>query len=1650
MSVTGRLDFTDLDSPQAMPPIARAERAHRRNLGRVHSEMHSQELRTPPGSPLDSTSRRFMRTPESYQDLMTPERASRSTPTSRTSRMSDQDMIAMLTARLEDAMVIVSTQQRMLREHQKAAVRREYDMNPTEEKLPVTTTPVKMSTRITTEVAPDGYTVAEPQHENPKISSTIPQEESDEAKSAAADISVAGKESPEPSSLSVSKKSSIEQKPPSQSMEQTTESPPVTATVTHSAHRPPKLKDIHCRRFTGVEKYPGLGAGVEDFLNEFESAVRMERLLNKSQWSSELRASVLGTFLEDQAARAYHELAGTSDVSYEVLTAHLMKEFGCRLSQYELGKRLDTTKRAGDTWKEYVSYLKFIERLMEGDRSQLLLETVCNNACPDLKSTLLSKVDETNTNYNEELNKVVDFLIRLKGDGRRVGHNKQGGKNNPPRQQQHQGAPAGNSQKKQGWQQQQRGHSQQQQHGHNQQSKQRQRSKQQSQSPRQTDSGHANTSTRTFRCWNCDEPGHREADCPSPKKQQHGSAHQARPQSSQSDDDGDGSADLWMATSVTNRHATQVTSWLVDSGASHHMCSSADMLFGISPSDLVITVANGGLLQASVKGSCLLRVQSSDKTTIVMLHEVHFVPGLERNLLSVTELGEHGISSTFSRTQCRLINSYGTCVAVAARQGKLWILNGETVKNHEDAAAMFVGISRTTLQQWHERLGHVNFQDLLRMHSKGLTSDMEVLSKKLRFCLTCAEAKQTKSAQPTADTSTSAPTDEIGAVLGIDLKTDMNPDRNGNKHLLTIVDYGSSFNRVYLLQSKNEAAEHVMNFVPEFQRQYGVTVKVVRTDGGGEFQGREFVAFLKRHGIRQQLTLPDSSASNGKVERMHRTIMNAGRAMLWASKLPERYWGDAARYASYIRNHLPTRANADFKAPLHVLLDKPPKVGHILKFGSSCTVHVAHKAGASLKKRAEKGIVIGVSEQQKGYRILIPRTKKIVVSADVQNVDKLDVSDNEARTTLAELHGESGAEGSTDAFDSTKKNYDENPANQAGDQGPSGADELDNSSPSLRSSKVGMVLRSQNQKRKKQNSIDAASDSGEDEYAGSPVSAAAIRRVFGTRKKSRTADFSLPHDLITEVAGSASLMLTTAMTKMITPRNLTEAMATPEWPEWKAAIEKELADLQANGTWEVVRAPAGANMISSKWVFRIKFNNRGELERFKARLVARGFTQRYGIDFDQTYSPVLKITSLRLLVALAALWKRRLRQGDVPNAYVKAPLDRPILMKPPKGTPVANGTAWLLLKSLYGLKQSGLLWNREMNAFLLSLGFTRSKMDPCLYFRRYNSKLTLLGLYVDDVIIVSEVDADSDWVMRQLGIKFDIKDMGVAAKCLGISIEHTNDGILLHQHDTIEELLREMGMAECRPVSTPMDPSIAFDDDLMMEQTTIMRRAIGSLLWISNCTRPDITAAVNYLARFVARPRQSHWQGVKRVLRYLRGTTAFGLNYKYGQGVGSKVAVTIYSDADWAGDSTDAKSVSGAVLMVNSSAISWASKKQASVALSTMESEYVAAAMAMKDAVWVKQLLVELRLWTAKEAVLLQVDNQSAIKSMTNEMSSPRTKHINIRYHFIRDVIQQGDVTVKYCPTQQQIADIMTKPLQRIVFERLRDQLHMVKVVDMA
>ena len=378
-------------------------------------------------------------------------------------------------------------------------------------------------------------------------------------------------------------------------------------------------------------------------------------------------------------------------------------------------------------------------------------------------------------------------------------------------------------------------------------------------------------------------------------------------------------------------------------------------------------------------------------------------------------------------------------------------------------------------------------------------------------------------------------------------------------------------------------------------------------------------------------------------------------------------------------------------------------------------------------------------------------------------------------------------------------------------------------------------------------------------------------------------------------------------------------------------------------------------------------------------------------------------------------------------------------MRQPEGF-VATGQEHLVCKlkrSIYGLKQSPHCWNTVLDQDQLkNMGFVQSASDPCVY-KDSGGEMFLIGVYVDDIILAGKSDKRIKEVKMALAAKFDIKDMGRLHYFLGMKIlqDEQTGNVWIGQPVYVESVLKKFGMDNSKPVSTPIDPSTkltkATDDEQSVDQH-LYQSAIRSLLYLSGGTRPDITFSVSNLAKFSAKPSKHHWAAIKCVMRYLKGTINFGILYTKQE---SKDFVA-YSDADWAGDLDDRKSTSGYLFQISGGVVSWRSIKQSSVTLSTAEAEYITLASTAQEAVWLRQLTTELGSGSTKATTIFE-DNQAAISMSKNPQFHGRAKHISIKYHFIHEQVSDGTVTLKYCPTQSMVADMLTKGLQRDQFTKL-------------
>eukprot|EP00873_Tetraselmis_striata_P042410 jgi/Tetstr1/462674/TSEL_007640.t1 len=502
------------------------------------------------------------------------------------------------------------------------------------------------------------------------------------------------------------------------------------------------------------------------------------------------------------------------------------------------------------------------------------------------------------------------------------------------------------------------------------------------------------------------------------------------------------------------------------------------------------------------------------------------------------------------------------------------------------------------------------------------------------------------------------------------------------------------------------------------------------------------------------------------------------------------------------------------------------------------------------------------------------------------------------------------------------------------------------------------------------------------------------------------------------------------------PITLKQALFGPFKEQWAQAVESEFNSLEKQGTWVVCELPEERTAIPSKWVFKVKYNADGSIARFKARLVVQGCRQRHGIDYAETFAPTVKFTTIRVLFAIAVQYGWNIHQVDVDTAFLYAPVEEEIYMRPPPGYEQydAKGRPMVLrlLKSLYGLKQSPRNWHNTLHKFLVCYGFQQLKSDPGAYVYWQGGQLIcILVVYVDDMIFAFKNAVWAADFKTALGARFDIKDLGVCAWALGMAVERDWDNATLkvHQAKYIDDMVHKFNLADAYAVSTPAEVGADVPGSNKPLAAEMPYQAlVSSMLYAMVATRPDIAEAVSKSCRAMAKPEERHWQAAKRVLRYLKRTKTLGLTFSGGKADG---LLHGYCDADWAGDVVSRRYTTGFVFMLCGAAVSWKSQLQATVALSTAEAEYMALCAAVCEALFLRELLRELCCAQSEATVILE-DNQSCIALTRNPMTHGRSKHIAIKYHFTREKVLSGEVAIEYCPTAEMVADALTKPLGRL------------------
>ncbi|KAI3734277.1 hypothetical protein L6452_13742 [Arctium lappa] len=496
------------------------------------------------------------------------------------------------------------------------------------------------------------------------------------------------------------------------------------------------------------------------------------------------------------------------------------------------------------------------------------------------------------------------------------------------------------------------------------------------------------------------------------------------------------------------------------------------------------------------------------------------------------------------------------------------------------------------------------------------------------------------------------------------------------------------------------------------------------------------------------------------------------------------------------------------------------------------------------------------------------------------------------------------------------------------------------------------------------------------------------------------------------------------------PKTYKEAMSSRDAPLWKEAINDEMDSIMGNGTWELADLPKGAKPIGSKWVFKRKLHPGGSISAFKARLVAKGYRQKEGIDYFDTYAPVARISSIRTLIAISAIKGLYIHQMDVKTTFLNGYLNEEVYMEQPEGfvVPGQENKVCRLIKSLYGLKQAPKQWHEIFDTTVTSFGFRHNGTDRCIYSKCTKESTVIICLYVDDMLIIGTNLEGIRETKNYLSSNFKMKDLGEVDTILGIKIKRPGSQISLSQSHYIEKILTKFQHLNIKEFNTPFDSSVKLDKNPGRAVAQLeYASAIGCMMYAMHCTRPDIAFAVSRLSQYTSNPGPDHWKAISRVLGYLKRTSDLELTYMMHPGI-----LEGYSDASWIDHSSDSKSTSGWIYTLGGGAISWASKKQTCIAHSTMEAEFIALAVAVKEAEWIRDLLTDIHLWPhPTPSIPMYCDSEATLSKVYNAVYNGKSRHIGLRRNYVRQLIENGTISIVYVKSRGNLADPLTKPLTR-------------------
>ncbi|XP_020704869.2 uncharacterized protein LOC110115833 [Dendrobium catenatum] len=899
---------------------------------------------------------------------------------------------------------------------------------------------------------------------------------------------------------------------------------------------------------------------------------------------------------------------------------------------------------------------------------------------------------------------------------------------------------------------------------------------------------------------------------------------------------------------------------------------------------------------------------------------------------------------------------------------------------------------KSSTSLWHARLGHPHLQLLQLIARKNPTICLSSASTFL--CNSCNVAKCHKLPFSLNETKTSAPftlmhTDVWGPAPLSSL--------NGYNYYVVFVDDFTRFSWVYPMFTKNETINKLQILINLIQTQFNSKIKNLRSDGGGEYTSREFTKLLNHHGIHHQLTCPYTPEQNGIAERKHRHLIETTRTLLHASNLSLKFWLEALLTANYLINRLPSKT-LNFDNPYNLLHGHQPSYNHLKTFGCLCYPWLRPLTPSKLHPRSAACIFLGYSSNHKGYRCFNPTTSKIHISRHVVFHENNFLSQPSHSTTQSPQHSPTHTPLTLIPISTLSHNLPTTTSNSKSSNTSNTTSSPPQQTPSSSQSQTQTIS------------------------PPLPSLPQPTQHPMITRYKTGSLKPKKHFNLLAATRPSSTPSCFTQASKLL---------------EWRLAMSEEFDALQRQGTWSLVPIPQNHTILGCKWTYRTKLKPDGTIDRYKARLVAQGFKQQYGIDYKETFSPVAKMPTIRILLTVALTKQWPVLQLDVSNAFLHGTLDEDVYMKQPPGFVDTTHPDYVckLHKTIYGLKQAPRLWFQTLTGFFLSTNFKFSKSDPSLLIYSDRDTHIYVLIYVDDLLISGNNLQKINSLISKLHSQFSIKDLGPISFFLGIQVSHTPNGYFLSQAQYALDILKAAGLSQCKPASTPIAVKGSSTNSVASNFDPVTYRKLAGSLQYLTITRPDIAFATNMVCQNMHQPTDQSQAILKRLLRYINGTIHFGLPITRGN-----LQLTSFSDSDWASDTSDRRSITGYCTFLGNTLVSWCVKKQPTVAKSSTEAEYRSLASATSDIIWLRRLLAEFQV-SVSSPTSLSCDNISALALANNPVFHARTKHIEIDYHFIRDRILSNEISVHHISSLDQPADLLTKPLSTSRFQMLCNKL---------